>query len=222
VQRPAIQRNRPRVGPVRAGQQPRHFGPARTDKAGERENFAAPNVERDVPHRAATAQIAHRQARLADAYGALGKFRLQLAAHHQFDEPVARQFADRARGDVFAVAHHRRAIAQRKHFVQPMADVNDADALRAQAAHDGEQLFHFAVGPSGGRLVHYEDAGLLIKRLGDLDQLLLRDAQLATRDFRINRHAQSRKQARAASRSLAPLRNPRRTCSWRGKDFRAR
>ena len=44
-----------------------------------------------------------------------------------------------ARAHAFAIAQHRHSISERKNFLQPMRDVDDADAARPQIFHDGEQ-----------------------------------------------------------------------------------
>ena len=59
-----------------------------------------------------------------------------------------------------------------------MADVDDADALLGQVAHDLEQLLDLAVGDRGGGLVHDQYAAVEGDGLDDLHHLLLGDGQV--------------------------------------------
>jgi hypothetical protein len=56
-----------------------------------------------------------------------------------------------------AVAHDGDAIGDAGHLFQAVRYVDDADAGRAEIAHDPEQPFDLAGGQRGGRLVHDQD-----------------------------------------------------------------
>ena len=86
----------------------------------------------------------------------------------------ARQFAG-----LFTIAHHHHAIGQGLHLTESVRDVDDADALRAQIAHDAEQRLGFMLRQAARRLVHDEHARLAGERLGDFHQLLPTDRQRA-------------------------------------------
>ena len=83
------------------------------------------------------------------------------------------------RRDVLAVAQHGDAVAIVEDLRHAMRDVDDRDALGGQRAHDLEQDLRLALGQRGGRLVEDQHAAVERQRLGDLDQLLLRDRERA-------------------------------------------
>ena len=70
---------------------------------------------------------------------------------------------------------------------------------------DLEQHCAFGRRQRRGRLVHDEDAGIERQRLGDLDDLLLADAQAARLALRVDRDAEPGKQAAVAAFSMARL-----------------
>src|SRR5512147_745072 len=77
----------------------------------------------------------------------------QLSSHHEFDEPFAVEFANWQSGHVAAVAHDRDPITEGEDLIQPMTDIQDANALRAQIPRDGEEFLHFTLGERGGGFV---------------------------------------------------------------------
>ena len=101
-----------------------------------------------------------------------------------------------------AVAQHGDPIRDGVDFIQPMADVNNADALRAQFAHYLEQALDLARSERGGGFIHHNDACLLRKCLGDLDDLLLGHGKVAAERVRINLHADPIKQLAGLIRFL--------------------
>ncbi len=62
-----------------------------------------------------------------------------------------------------------------------MGDVDDRDAVRLEVGHHPQQPLGLGEREARGRLVHDDDAGVHRQRLGDLDQLPLRDRQLGDR-----------------------------------------
>ena len=91
---------------------------------------------------------------------------------------LARQLVDRRGHHAPAVAQHGHAIGELEHLVHAVRGVDDRDAFARELAHDLEQRLAFRRRQRRGRLVHDEDARVERQRLGDLDQLLLADAQL--------------------------------------------
>ena len=71
-----------------------------------------------------------------------------------------------------------------------MRDIDDAPALRPQALNDGEELVRLAMADRRGRLVHEDDFGVVAQRLGDLDQLHLRDGEAVHAPRRGDREAE--------------------------------
>ena len=67
--------------------------------------------------------------------------------------------------------------ASARDLVEPVRDVDDADAVGRELPDDAEEPRAFRRRQRRGRLVHDEDARVERQRLGDLDELLLADAQ---------------------------------------------
>ena len=137
----------------------------------------------------AAAQIPHHQPRIAQPRGFLGEFLLDRAADHHFDHLPSGELANGPAANHLTVAHDGDAIGDLKNLVQAVADVNDANSLGAQLAHDDEQPFDLLRRERGRRLVHHDDSGVDRQRLGDLDHLLLGNAQVATRNVGVDRDA---------------------------------
>ena len=70
-------------------------------------------------------------------------------------------------------------------LLQEMADVDDAHALRPQAADGREQLFRVGRREAARRLVHDEHPGLGQQRAGDLDHLLFGDGERPRRPVEV-------------------------------------
>ncbi len=85
-----------------------------------------------------------------------------------------------------AVAQHGDEVADPHQLLQPVRDVDDGDALRLQLGDHPEQDLDLCGAEGRGRLVHDQDAGVLRQRLGDLDDLLLADAQVADLGARVD------------------------------------
>ena len=80
----------------------------------------------------------------ADGHRALGEFILQLASDHEFDHLLAGKLANRTFADICAIAQHGHSIRDRKYFIEPVADINDADGVPAEVADDVEEALDFA------------------------------------------------------------------------------
>ena len=83
-------------------------------------------------------------------------------------------------GDL-AVAQHRHAVGDARHFLEPVRDIDDADAAPRDLAHDRKQPLDLGRGQRRGRLVHDQDARGVGERLGDGDDLPAADRELADR-----------------------------------------
>ena len=60
-----------------------------------------------------------------------------------------------------------------------------------QRADAIEEPLDLPIGERGGRLVHHQDPGVLRQRLGDLDHLLLRHAELVRQRARVDVEAEA-------------------------------
>ena len=112
--------------------------------AREAEDFAGREVERHAVKLHAMrivrreVEIAHDEARLADLPGAVGAHRADLAADHHAGERL-RGFGARIAGrDHLAAAQDGGGVAQRAHFLELVADVEDRAAFLAQHAQRPE------------------------------------------------------------------------------------
>ena len=76
-----------------------------------------------------------------------------------------------------AVAQHDDAVGAALDFAEPVRDEDDADAVGLQAGDDAQQALGLGDRQAGGRLVHDHQPRLQRQRLGDLDQLALRERQ---------------------------------------------
>src|SRR5690606_38141459 len=98
---------------------------------------------------------------------------------HHADQLALARLGHLFGADILPVAQDAYAVGQLEHFFQPVADVDNGYAALAQRSHDFEQLVDIGFGQRGGRLVHYQDAGVHRQRLGDLDALALADGHRA-------------------------------------------
>ena len=101
----------------------------------------------------------------------------KLAADHQADQLAAAEVADRQAAHAAAVAQHGDPRGKLEHLIQAMRDVDDGHALARELSDDLEQVVALGRRQGRGGLVHDQNAGIQRERLGDLDQLLLADAQ---------------------------------------------
>ena len=83
------------------------------------------------------------------------------------------------RGHAPSIAQHGDPVGETADFVDAMADIDDANALRLKSADVFEELFDLRVRQRGGRFVENEHAAVAGQSAGDLDQLLVPDAKLA-------------------------------------------
>ena len=78
-----------------------------------------------------------------------------------------------------AVAHHGDAVAMFENLRHTMRDINDGNAPFRQPVHDPEKRLRFGLGQSRRRLVEDQDTAIECQRLGDFDDLLLRNRQVS-------------------------------------------
>ena len=127
---------------------------------------------------------------------------------------VDRDVGGVVRGDVAAVAHDRDPVAEREDLVEAVRDEQDAGALVAEAAGDGEQPLHLDSAERGGRLVHDEHLGVERDGLGDLDDLLVGDGQALGDAVGIDRDAEPVEELARLGAHGAPVDQPERP--WAG------
>ena len=84
-----------------------------------------------------------------------------------------------------AIAQHRVAVADLKHFFQPVGDKNRRDAVALEGADDGEEFFNLGAAQGGGWLIHDDELRFHGKGPGDLHHLLLGHGKIAHQGARV-------------------------------------
>ena len=112
--------------------------------------------------------------------------------------------ARRSDSSHLAVAQHRDPIGDARDLLEPMGDVNDADAARGDIPHHPKQPLDFGSSERGGWLVHHQDARGVGQRLHDSDNLPTPDRELSHRLINIDLDADGFK----AGARRAPHRRP--------------
>ena len=102
---------------------------------------------------------------------------LDRAVDHQGDEVVLVGLADGPRADERAVAQDRDAVGELEDLFEPMADIDDRDAPRLEAADQLEQGGRFRAGEIGRRLIEDQKLGAAPFGAGGRHQLLLADGE---------------------------------------------
>jgi hypothetical protein len=193
VERPSVQTNRAARHAIRAEDGAREFTPSGAHEAGEADDLAGADAQRrafDAVRRIQLADIEHDSTRLvAELLAVRG---VDVPSDHQMHEIRRLRVSGSHRRHVPAVAQHGDAIADHRDFLQAVRDVDDGDARRFERFDLREQTVDFVGGECCRRLVHHEDARVLRQRFGNLDDLLLSDAQFMGKRVRVEIHAERR------------------------------
>ena len=96
-----------------------------------------------------------------------------LAADDEQDGFVRRRLFDDALAGDATVAQHHHPVGDFEHLVQPMRNIDHADAAIAQAPQCGEQSHDLIRRQARGRLVEHQDLGVGGKRPRDRDERFL-------------------------------------------------
>ena len=110
----------------------------------------------------------------------------RLAADDEQNRFVGRRFLHDAFARDASVAQNDHPVGDLEHFVQPMRNVDHADAAIAQATQGDEQPHHFVGGQARGRLVEHENLGVGRQRAGDRDEGLLGSAEALNSQTRVD------------------------------------
>ncbi len=89
-------------------------------------------------------------------------------------------------------------------LVDPVGDIDDADAPGLEARYQSEQYLRLAIGQRCGRLVQDEDTQVAAHRLGDLYELLFAARQLRDGPVEIDAAFERREERFGSAASLAP------------------
>ena len=165
------------VGRADAGERQREFVAPGIEQAGEAENLAAPQLERDVLECAAGAETLGLEDYFAGGCAGTVAAAIELLAGHQLHELGLAVIDDWPLGDLFAVAQDDYLAADGVALVQLVADEEDGDARGAQAIDDADQVVDFALGERCCRFVHDHHARLGRDGAGDGNELARGDRQ---------------------------------------------
>ena len=175
-----------------AGKQLDELGLAIARHAGDPQDLAAGDVERDLrqgrePVRPVRVEVADAEDRRAGGRRALGRtFDAEggTADHHAGQLALVGRPGNRA--DQPSAAQDADAVADGTHLRQLVADEYDRHPVGHERAQRGEERVHLLRHEDRGRLVEDEDPAVARERLEDLDSLLLPDRQLIHAGRRID------------------------------------
>ena len=167
-----------------------HLGATGAHEPGEAEDLARRDLEAHVARPTRHGQAGHGEQRRRDRARVLGRVEVaQFAADHEVGHLLARHVACALARHEPAVAHHHDLVGDAFDLVELVRDVDHGDAVRLQLGDQHEQALRLPGRQRRGGFVHDQHAGVALQRLRDLDQLLLRDDQLAHRRVRPSREA---------------------------------
>ena len=159
--------------------------------AGDADDLAGSDLERDAAHLLDAALVA--DVEILDGEQHVSRLRRRLldaqehlAADHRAGERRLGRALAGHRLDLLAAAQHGDPVGDLEHLVQLVADEDDRLPVRLQAADDLEELVRLLRRQHGGRLVEDEDVGAAVERLQDLDPLLLADGDVADERGRVD------------------------------------
>ena len=149
---------------------------AGADQAVKPDDLALAHRDRDVVE-AVAGELFGLENRRADRDLVLVVDLIDRPVDHQRDEIGFVGLADPARADQRAVAQDRDAIAEFEHLLEPVADIDDRDAVGLQPADQLEQRRRFLAREIGGRLVEDQELRAAPLRARGGDELLLADGE---------------------------------------------
>ena len=130
------------------------------------------DLQADPADRGQAAHVADVEEDLSPADGPLRVELLDLVADHQLDQLGGRGRGGQPGRGGAAVAEHRDPIADPADLVEPVGDVDDADALRGEPADDAEEGLDLALVEDRRGLVHDQEPDVVGEGAGDRDDLL--------------------------------------------------
>ena len=173
-----VEPNRPGVERISAKDAACHLGPTASHQTEHPQDLAPPQRERDVRKGSFLGQVPHLQSSLHSGRSSDGEDLPQGPPNHHLDQLVLIGLLRFDGADQLAVLEHRDPIRDLEHLIQAVRDVQDQRPILLELAHQREQAVQLLLGEDGRRLVQDQDSPPLGHSLGDLDHLLVRDAQL--------------------------------------------
>ena len=128
----------------------------------------------------------NRQDRLADGNIDLGEDLANIAADHHLDQLILVHIGNQPLADHAAIAKHGIAVGDAEDLIELVADEQDRLAIRLQPVDQLIELVDFLVRQGRRRLVHDDDAGIDRQGAGNRHHMLVRNAEIAQPDGRID------------------------------------
>ena len=174
---------------------------ARAPQADESNDFTRMDAAIDRPDRTDFGTL-ELEPRRPFALGGSPEHQRGLAPHDEQDRFVGRGPSDNPLARDAAVAQYHHPVGDLEHLVEPVRDVDHADAVLAQAPERTKQA-HYLVGRQArSRLIENEDLRFGCERTRDRDQRFLRSCEVLDPQIRIDIGADLCK--RVARRAFAP------------------
>ena len=153
-------------------------GAAGTVEAGQADNLAPAHLEvADVHSIGAGKPLDVERDGAGDAAPLAALDQRAILADDRFDQGFLGGALDVKGGDAPAAAQDRDAVADLPNLVEPMADVENGDALADELADDAEDVLQLVLVERRRRLVHDDDLGVHGQRARDRRKLLVGDGQ---------------------------------------------
>ena len=193
---------------AKAEQALHRFGAAGADEAVEADDLAGMQGERHAVEFGGVREIVRFEHDGAELHLALGIDLLDGAADHQADQIGLVDVGDGAGANFLAVAQAGPAIGDAENLVELVRDEENRAIVFFQLLDDDEEIADLARRQRGGRLVHDDDARVMRQRAGDLDQMLLRDAEGPQQRAGVEIGLEAFEQVARANLHLAPVDAP--------------
>ena len=168
----ALDQHLARLRGIDAVDQPQEFRAPGPDQPAEAEHLAGADLERDAADLGSRRRPRTSSSTRSVPAGAVGVEALDLAADHELDQLVGGGGRRDPGGGGAPVGEHRDPVADPPDLVEPVRDVDDADALGGEPADDLEQGLDLALVEDRGGLVHDQQAHVVGERARDRDHLL--------------------------------------------------
>ena len=185
LEAPPLQPDLPAVERVGPEERPGELGPSGAHQPRNAEHLARVQRKADVVQHPLAAEPARAQ-HLGPRHRTATLRRLvHRPADHEADEVGTRETAHLAAGHESPIAQDGHPIRDLEHFLESVGDEEHRPALGPQLADDVEELLGLLQREGGRRLVHDDQPGVQRERLGDLNHLPPRDAELGHRRSRV-------------------------------------
>ena len=142
------------IGRAHTEERQRQLRPSRPEQAGEAENLAGAQIERNILEVSGAGQLRDGENARPRGQVDLAQIVVELLARHQVGQPAVRHLPGREGAELPAVPQHRDALCHLEHLVELVADEDDADPAFLQLPDEPQQGADLLPRERGGRLIH--------------------------------------------------------------------